>query len=138
VPAAEKFAQRFRAGLGPSILVAPPVLSHWLTLYSDSLVHDHVSPMDARRQAGIRPAIYISCIPKLLRVDSALSVNPDRDTSRSVAGRVCLHCQADTAGLFRHATVAKNLVPAGTTQDLFNVHVVKLLHTDLELSADLQ
>ena len=40
-----------------------PFVRKWLTLYSDSEVHDDVSPIDAPRRAAIRPGIYLSHFP---------------------------------------------------------------------------
>jgi hypothetical protein len=52
-----------------------PYLRKWLTLYTDSEVHDDVSPIDAPRRAAMRPGIYLSHfpgVPKLdLRVEAA-------------------------------------------------------------------
>lgn len=64
-----------------------PYLRHWLTLYTDSLVHDDVSPVDAPRHAGIRPGIYLSHFPHAhlldLRVEAA---STDPPTGRSAGG----------------------------------------------------
>ncbi len=46
-----------------------PYVSHWLTLYSDSFVHDDVSPMDAPRRAAMRPGLYLSHVPGLPKLD---------------------------------------------------------------------
>lgn len=63
-----------------------PGLRKWLTIYSDSLVHDDVSPIDAPRRAAIEPGIYLSHFPKLhrldLRVESA-STDPRITNSHS-------------------------------------------------------
>src|SRR5579883_568357 len=56
-----------------------PYLRKWLTLYSDSLVHDDVSPISAPRRAGIRPGIYLSHFPGLDHLDlrvEAVSTDP--------------------------------------------------------------
>lgn len=45
-----------------------PFVSHWLTLYSDSEVHDDVSPIDAPRRAAMRPGLYLSHVPGLPRL----------------------------------------------------------------------
>ena len=64
-----------------------PFLSHWLTLYSDSLVHDDVSPIDAPRHAGVRPGIYLAEVPWIPRVDIRVEGgNTDPPTSRSGGG----------------------------------------------------
>jgi len=46
-----------------------PYLRNWLTLYSDSEVHDDVSPIDAPRRAGLRPGLYLSHVPGLHKLD---------------------------------------------------------------------
>ena len=65
-----------------------PYLRQWLTLYTDSLVHDDTSPISAPRRAGIRPGLYLSQFPKLhpldLRVEAA---DTDPPTSRSNGGQ---------------------------------------------------
>lgn len=65
-----------------------PFLSHWLTLYSDSIVHDDVSPADAPRHAGVRPGLYLSEVPHIPRLDLRVEgVNTDPPTSRSNGGQ---------------------------------------------------
>jgi hypothetical protein len=49
-----------------------PGLTHWVTLYSDSIVHDDTSPIDAPRRAAISPGIYLSRLPRLPRFDFRL------------------------------------------------------------------
>jgi hypothetical protein len=65
-----------------------PFVRNWVTLYTDSLVHDDVSPISAPRRAGIRPGLYFSHVPKLpsldLRVEAA---STDPPTSRSNGGQ---------------------------------------------------
>lgn len=46
-----------------------PFARNWLTLYSDSIVHDDVSPISAPRRAGVRPGIYLSHFPALTHLD---------------------------------------------------------------------
>jgi hypothetical protein len=56
-----------------------PGLRNWLTIYSDSLVHDDVSPIDAPRRAAIEPGFYLSHFPKLPKLDlrvEAASTDP--------------------------------------------------------------
>jgi hypothetical protein len=56
-----------------------PWLEKWLTLYSDSIVHDDVSPLAAPRRAAINPGVYLSHFPKLPHVDlraEAVSTDP--------------------------------------------------------------
>ncbi len=56
-----------------------PFVRNWLTLYSDSEVHDDVSPIDAPRRASWRPGIYLSHFPGIPRLDvrvEATSTDP--------------------------------------------------------------
>ncbi|MGA2898031.1 MAG: capsule assembly Wzi family protein [Acidobacteriaceae bacterium] len=56
-----------------------PFVRNWLTLYSDSEVHDDVSPIDAPRRASWRPGIYLSHVPGIPRLDlraEAVSTDP--------------------------------------------------------------
>ena len=46
-----------------------PFVENWLTLYTDSLVHDDVSPLAAPRRAAVNPGLYLSHFPKLPHVD---------------------------------------------------------------------
>lgn len=65
-----------------------PFLRNWLTLYSDSLVHDDVSPTDAPRHAGVRPGMYLSHFPRFhdldLRIEGA---STDPPVNRSTGGQ---------------------------------------------------
>lgn len=61
-----------------------PFLSHWVTLYSDSIVHDDVSPISAPRRSGVRPGIYLSHFPGLTHLDlrvEGVSTDPVSDAS---------------------------------------------------------
>ena len=61
-----------------------PFVRKWLTLYSDSEVHDDVSPIDAPRRASWRPGIYLSHVPGVPRLDvrvEAVSTDPPVSTS---------------------------------------------------------
>jgi Capsule assembly protein Wzi len=56
-----------------------PWVEKWLTLYSDSIVHDDVSPISAPRRAAVNPGLYLSHLPKLPHVDlraEAVSTDP--------------------------------------------------------------
>jgi len=46
-----------------------PFMRHWLTLYTDSEVHDDVSPISAPRRSAIRPGLYLSHVPGMPRFD---------------------------------------------------------------------
>jgi hypothetical protein len=55
-----------------------PGLTKWVTLYSDSIVHDDTSPIDAPRRAAVNPGIYISQFPGLPHLDLRVEgVNTD-------------------------------------------------------------
>lgn len=64
-----------------------PFLRDWVTLYSDSIVHDDVSPIDAPRHAAVNPGIYISHFPHAPRLDLRVeAVSTDPPTARSQQG----------------------------------------------------
>src|ERR1035437_6038440 len=46
-----------------------PFVRNWLTLYTDSEVHDDVSPIDAPRRASWRPGLYLSHVPGIPKLD---------------------------------------------------------------------
>ncbi|MBW4037900.1 MAG: capsule assembly Wzi family protein [Acidobacteria bacterium] len=46
-----------------------PFVSHHITLYTDSISHDDVSPVSAPRRAGYRPGIYLSQVPRIPKLD---------------------------------------------------------------------
>ncbi|MGA9462861.1 MAG: capsule assembly Wzi family protein [Terracidiphilus sp.] len=49
-----------------------PFLSRWITLYTDSLVHDDVSPISAPRRSGVHPGIYLARFPRFEHLDLRL------------------------------------------------------------------
>jgi hypothetical protein len=62
-----------------------PFVRHWLTLYSDSEVHDDISPADAPRRAAWRPGLYLSHVPGVAKLDlrvEAVSTDPPVKTSK--------------------------------------------------------
>lgn len=65
-----------------------PGLRNWLSIYTDSLVHDDISPIDAPRRAAIEPGFYLSHFPKFhnldLRVEAA---STDPGITNSNGGR---------------------------------------------------
>jgi Capsule assembly protein Wzi len=67
-----------------------PYLSRWLTLYTDSFVHDDVSPVDAPRRAAYHPGIYLSRFPGLQKLDfraEGATTDSDAVGSRQKNGR---------------------------------------------------
>jgi hypothetical protein len=64
-----------------------PFVRRWLTLYSDSEVHDDVSPIDAPRRASWHPGLYLSHFPGLPRLDLRVEgANTDPPVSTSNGG----------------------------------------------------
>ena len=64
-----------------------PYLQKWLTLYSDSEIHDDPSPIDAPRHAAIRPGLYLSHVPLIPKLDiRAEAVSTDPPTNHSNGG----------------------------------------------------
>lgn len=64
-----------------------PFLRNWVTLYSDSIIHDDVSPIAAPRHAAINPGIYISHFPGAPKLDFRIeAVSTDPPTSHSNSG----------------------------------------------------
>lgn len=151
-----------------------PWLNHWMTLYTDSLVHDDVSPIDAPRHAGVRPGLYLARVPGVPNLDVRFEgVNTNTDSGRSFGGEYLYqegiqiqgytnkgYIMGDAIGRegqggqawltyhlspmemvqvsFKHSKVADDFIPGGTTQNSFDVHVVKRLNSSLELSAEVQ
>ena len=65
-----------------------PFVRNWLTLYSDSEVHDDVSPIDAPRRASWRPGLYLSHVPGVPKLDLRMEgVTTDPPVTRSVGGQ---------------------------------------------------
>ena len=65
-----------------------PYMRQWLTLYTDSLAHDDVSPTSAPRRAGVRAGLYLSHFPKFHPLDFRIeAADTDPPTSRSNAGQ---------------------------------------------------
>ena len=64
-----------------------PFLRNWLMLYSDSEVHDDVSPIDNPRHSAYRPGLYLSHVPGVPKLDIRVeAVSTDPNSSRSTGG----------------------------------------------------
>ena len=63
-----------------------PGVRNWLTLYTDSLVHDDVSPVDAPRHAAITPGIYLSRFPFISKLDLHVEGGSSDITSKAKGG----------------------------------------------------
>lgn len=65
-----------------------PFMRDWLTLYTDSEVHDDVSPVDAPRRASWRPGLYLAHVPGVPSLDARVeAVWTDPPVSTSKDGR---------------------------------------------------
>ena len=64
-----------------------PGVRNWLTLYTDSLVHDDVSPVDAPRHAAITPGIYLSRFPFISKLDLHVEGGSSDITARARGGK---------------------------------------------------
>jgi hypothetical protein len=64
-----------------------PGVRNWLTLYTDSLVHDDVSPVDAPRHAAITSGIYLSRFPFLSKLDLHVEGGSSDITPRAEGGK---------------------------------------------------
>ncbi|MGD0548655.1 MAG: capsule assembly Wzi family protein, partial [Terracidiphilus sp.] len=66
-----------------------PFIRKWLTLYTDSEVHDDISPADAPRRASYRPGLYLSHVPGAPKLDlrvEAVSTDPSSSNPASQYG----------------------------------------------------
>jgi len=64
-----------------------PILSRHITLYTDSISHDDVSPVSAPRRAAYRPGIYLSQIPGMPKLDLRVeAANTDCSTTACTHG----------------------------------------------------
>lgn len=65
-----------------------PFLRKYVTLYTDSIAHDDVTPISAPRRAAYRPGVYISQLPHLPKVDLRFeAASTDTSTLRSQGGQ---------------------------------------------------
>ena len=65
-----------------------PFLREWVTLYTDSICHDDVTPISAPRRAAYRPGVYLSHFPHLEKLDlRAEAASTDTSTLRSLGGQ---------------------------------------------------
>lgn len=73
------------AGFGFSYRV--PFVRDWLTIYTDSISPDDVSPISAPRRAAVNPGIYLSHFPKLAKLDLRVEGVNTNTPSSSVNGQ---------------------------------------------------
>ena len=76
-----------------------PFVRNWLTLYTDSEVHDDVSPIDAPRHAAYRAGLYLCRVPGLAKLDvRAEGVSTDPAIARSSGGQFMYYEQLQRQG----------------------------------------
>jgi hypothetical protein len=64
-----------------------PYLRRYVTLYTDSISHDDVTPPSAPRRAAYRPGVYLSQIPGVRKLDFRIEgASTDTATLRSLGG----------------------------------------------------
>jgi hypothetical protein len=65
-----------------------PFLRKYVTLYTDSICHDDVTPPSAPRRAAYRPGVYLSHFPHFEKLDlRAEASSTDTSTLRSLGGQ---------------------------------------------------
>jgi Capsule assembly protein Wzi len=65
-----------------------PFLRKYVTLYTDSICHDDVTPISAPRRAAYRPGVFLSHFPHLEKLDlRAEASSTDTSTLRSLGGQ---------------------------------------------------
>jgi hypothetical protein len=65
-----------------------PFVRKYVTLYTDSICHDDVTPISAPRRAAYRPGVYITQFPHLPKLDFRVEAsNTDTSTLRSLNGQ---------------------------------------------------
>ncbi|HZQ42231.1 MAG TPA: capsule assembly Wzi family protein [Acidobacteriaceae bacterium] len=65
-----------------------PFLRKYVTLYTDSIAHDDVTPISAPRRAAYRPGVYISHFPGMEKLDFRIeAASTDTSTLRSLGGQ---------------------------------------------------
>jgi hypothetical protein len=64
-----------------------PGVRKWLTVYTDSEVHDDVSPADAPRRAAMRPGLYLSHLPGIPKLDIRAEAATTDPAASTIAAR---------------------------------------------------
>lgn len=72
------------AGFGLSYRL--PLMRDWLSIYTDSISPDDVSPISAPRRAAVNPGIYLAHFPKLPKLDLRVEAVNTNTPSSSVNG----------------------------------------------------
>jgi hypothetical protein len=61
-----------------------PFLRNWVTVYTDSLCHDDVSPISAPRRSGYHPGIYLARLPGFEHLDMRVEGTSTDTVSKSL------------------------------------------------------
>jgi hypothetical protein len=65
-----------------------PFVRKYVTLYTDSIAHDDVTPVSAPRRAAYRPGVYLSHFPHMEKLDLRVeAASTDTSTLRSLGGQ---------------------------------------------------
>lgn len=65
-----------------------PFVRKYVTLYTDTICHDDVTPISAPRRAAYRPGVYISQFPGMPKLDFRIeAASTDTSTLRSLGGQ---------------------------------------------------
>ena len=64
-----------------------PFLRDWVTLYTDSLVHDDVSPISAPRRSGVHPGLYLARVPGMEHLDLRVERSEERRVGKECRSR---------------------------------------------------
>jgi hypothetical protein len=71
-----------------------PFLRKWITIYTDSLSHDDVSPISAPRRAGYHPGVYLARFPGVEHLDLRVEGASTDTVSASVESGQFLYYEA--------------------------------------------
>ena len=151
-----------------------PFVRDWLSLYSDSEVHDDTNPISAPRRAAVRPGVYLSHFPGVPSLDLRVEgVSTDPVSDEHLNGNFLYYEAIQKQGttnkgflftdwigrdakggqawltyhlspreniqlMYRNAKVDHNFVPLGTTQNDFQISILKRIGKQIELGAALQ
>jgi hypothetical protein len=151
-----------------------PFVRSWLSLYSDSEVHDDVNPISAPRRAAVRPGIYLSHFPHAHAFDLRVEgVSSDPVSDESLNGNFLFYEAIQRQGptnkgflftdaigrdakggqawltyhlsaneniqlMYRNVKTDHNFIPFGTTQNDFQISVLKRIRRQIELQGWVQ
>jgi Capsule assembly protein Wzi len=122
-----------------------PYLRDWLTLYTDSLVHDDTSPISdtdpptSRSNGG--QFLYWEQIQKQGYTNKGFIMG-DWIGRESKGGQAWLTYHLSPREQiqlsYRNAKAAKDFIPGGTTQNVFQISTIKRIHNNFEVKGGIQ